>query len=419
MKPDFAGAAGGPAPASFNPQGAANFGAQVPPPTSWSPSAAPTPGAIPPTLPSDMSDSPVPPAAPMPQVMPASPMGGPASPAPAPTPMSAAPAPRPASPSIEAVAASVPPPPSSAEFEVRTMKSDTESLKQTGGGAPMPQTFSPASLADNVPAFDPNSATSGKKDKKGVEKIIIMIVVVVGLIGAGILGYMLIKPLLVPAAPAPVVTAPEAEILPPVELPPAAPEEELPATIAHASFFTLAADSTDDRILPALTLADIKTALAPTGTPADTSLREVVMKVETTPVILPDFIATVIPGMNAEAVATVFEPDFTTFVYRDKTTDLPGFIGKVKADATPESMVAFSSSLEASTELGNLYPEDPGAIGEFKDGAINGKTVKYASFANGGYAFDYGWFKAADGSNYIVISSSYAGMKEAVRRAGF
>jgi hypothetical protein len=304
------------------------------------------------------------------------------------------------------------------------MKSDAESIKQTGGGTPMPQAFSPASLGTSGADFNPNSATAGKKSNKGVEKIIILIVVIVGLVGAGILGYMLIKPLLVTPEPAPVVTPPAEETLPPVELPPAAPSEEettIPTVTTHASFFTLPADKVDDRILPALTLADIKTALAatPEEAPADTSLREVTMKVGTNPVGFSDFIATLLPGMNAEAINTVFESDFTAYVYRDKTTDLPGFIAKVKTDATPDSQAAFSASLEASTTLGNLYPEDPGKLGVFKDGTINGKTVKYASFAKAGYAFDYGWFKAADETNYIVVSSSYAGMKEAVRRAGF
>ena len=84
--------------------------------------------------------------------------------------------------------------------------------------------------------------------KKGIEKTVIIVLVIAVLIGAGVLGYMIIKPLLTAPAPTPVII-PSEEVLPPVELPPAAPgvEEEVPpsAAVAHTSFFTLAADKTD------------------------------------------------------------------------------------------------------------------------------------------------------------------------------
>lgn len=402
-----------PTPASFNTQGA-GFGAPMPPQSAWSPSS-------------------VPPAGPIPSVAPAAPMmeGAPepinlaASPAPA-APVAPMPAPRPMTPvvppSVGAGAVVPPPPPSAAQFEVRTMKSDVESMKQSGGGEPLPQSFSPASLGGSEPAFNPTTAP--KKGGQGANKIIIIGIVAVGLVGVGILGYMLVKPLLVGPDLTPIVnTPPVEEVLPPVELPPATtPETELvPAAAVHTSLFTLAADKVEERVLPTLTIADIKAAFIPAvgETIADTSIREVVTKVGTASVTFPEFISTLIPDMNSEAIKTVFVPDFTLFVYKDKTADLPGFIAKVDPAATPDALAAFSTSLEASTGLGVFYPEDPGTIGAFKAGSVNSKPIKYAAFSKAGYAFDYGWFKAADGVQYLVVSSSYAGMKEAVRRAGF
>jgi len=410
LKPEGASAA--PTPASFNTQGA-GFGAPMPPQSAWSPSSVPPAGPMPSTAPaaSMMNGAP-------------EPINLAASPAAPSAPMPVA-APRPMTPVVppSVGAGAVVPPPSAAQFEIRTMKSDSESMKQAGGGEPLPQSFSPASLAGSEPAFDPNSAAP-KKGGQGTNKIVIIGIVVVGLIGVGILGYMLVKPLLVGSDLTPIVEAPPAEeVTPPTELPPAnVPEAEIiPATAVHASLFTLAADKVEERVLPALAIADIKASFVPAvgEVVADTSIREVVTKVGVTPVTFSEFISTLIPDMNAEAIKTVFVPDFTLFVYKDKAADLPGFIAKVDPAATPEALAAFSTSLEASTGLGVFYPEDPGKIGAFKAGSVNSKPIKYAAFSKAGYAFDYGWFKAADGTQYLVVSSSYAGMKEAVRRAGF
>ncbi|MDD4930825.1 MAG: hypothetical protein PHG66_01565 [Candidatus Colwellbacteria bacterium] len=415
VRPDFGQPQGGPAPASFNPQGM-GFGSQAPSQSAWTPSAVPTPGPIAPA-------APVAPVAPTPVNLAASP----APVAPQPTPVPApAPTPAPAAPvTPPSVGGSgvVAPPPTGAQFEARTMKSDMESLKVTGGGEPVPQSFAPSSLDVGGNAFDPKAAATVKKGGKGAEKVIIWSAVTVGVIGAGILGYMLVKPLLT-TTPA-VTENPTVETGAPITPPPAAPESEVipevPVVAAHTSFFTLAADKTEEKLLTTLTAPDIKTAFisSPLDVPVDGSIREVVLKTAAGPIVFSDFISALFPGIPVDSARSAFVSDYTVFVYHSNATDLPGFIAKVDSAASPESLTAFSSALESSTVLGNLYPVDPGKLGAFKDGSINGKPVKYAAFAKAGYAFDYGWFKAADGSNYLVISSSYEGMKEAVKRAGF
>lgn len=314
--------------------------------------------------------------------------------------------------------APVPPPPAGTAFEIRTMKSDSESIKQTGGVAPAAQAFSPASIGVGEKAFTPGSAAPKKKGKT-VERIIVAVVVIAALGALGVIGYRLTQNLFVTPIIEPVAT-PEPEITPPAPPEETQTEETTPALI-HASFFTLAADKMETPALQSLSLSEIKSVIPPSEeeVPTDGSIREIVMSADNASVVLPEFLGFLTPDIDRTKVEEVFESDFTFFVYRDKTMDLPGFIAKVKAGTPAASLSEFSTLIEDSSDLINFYPTDPGTISSFKDGSLNGETVKYASFSKSGYAFDYGWFTSADEETYLVVSTSYAGMKEAVKRAGF
>lgn len=319
--------------------------------------------------------------------------------------------------------ASVPPPPPTAQYEVRTLASDSETLKASGGIETAPKTFIPAPLGREK-VYNPAAAPVVSAKKKGSSKLILIVGIIVIVAGLGALGFMFLKPLLI----APQNEIPE--IVPPEELPeeptppeePEAPTEEIPV---HASFFVTPADSLGQISMPDVSLTTLKAAIfAPEGGTekpglADNAIKEIVVSVADKLLAFPQFISMVLPEMNAEAITPVFEDDFTLFIHKDGTNELLGFIAKVKADADPETLAAISTAFEASPNLHNFYAVAPGTLSAFKDGSVNGDPVRYAPFSTAGYAFNYGWFKDSSGSDYFVAASSYKGITAATVRAGF
>lgn len=416
---NLSGAMNNPAPVSLSSQSLSNEPQSG---SAWSPSAIPAPGPI--SSGSAMSSVPVPVPAPAPAPQPA-PVPAPVMP---PTaglsgmPMPTAPRPNPVIPPIPASNTPVPPPPVvGGDVEVRTMQSDIASVKTSGGSEPTPQMFSPSSLTGE-PVFDPKTAATKKKG--GAEKIIIFVVIGLIMVGALAAAFFLLKDLFIPVTQtpeAPVENMPFGEVPPP----PAAPEgENLPsATVppietVHASFFTLAADLIEEQTFKEFTVDALKAVIPAKEALADGSIREIVLKTETGFVDFPSFMAVMIPDIVTESVKENFENDFTFFVYRDKGTDLIGFIAKAKPTISVESFAAMGG-IETSNNLHNFYLTDPGTIGVFKEGTVNSQFIRYASFSKAGYAFDYGWLKDTSGNRYFVVSSSYSGIKEAVKRAGF
>lgn len=432
VRPDFGQPIGenNPAPAALNPQGI-GFGGG-PAKSEWSPNAVPTPGPInsasgyaPPSQPPFPSKPPR-------EAVPS--QGGnvfgsePPSRAPAPIPEVSRPEPpaipeskpvaRPIPPSVEPSNSPIPSSPSGPEYEIRTMASDKETIKASGGAETAPRSFIPASPSGE-PVFNPALGAEAKKSAS--KKAIVIAIVSIVVIGIGALAFFFIKPLLT----APVVTPPPlpSAIITEEEVAPLSPE--LPSVAesvtAHSSFFTVAADIVEPKLVEEVSLDSLKAAfVAPEdAVPADASLREIVLSSPSGLLPFSEFISVLLPDMNAEGMKAIFENDFTLFTYRSKLSDLPGFIAKVKPEAVPEVLASVSSAVESSPNLKNLYLSDPGKISAFKSGTINGDPVKYASFASAGLAFDYGWFKNAEEANYLVVSSSFEGMKEAIKRAGF
>lgn len=411
--------AGGPAPLN-----AGGVGFNQPVTTSWSPNAVPTPGP--------MGATPPPPAAPAPTSVPMSSIPGanvnpaapvapvapmPAAPAPVmPAPMAAAP--RPVVPPPPPVGGSaVPPPPGGTQYEVRTLASDSEALKASGGTEASPKTFTPAPLGGEE-FFSPAAAPAAPAKKKGSNKLLPIILIVVLVIGIGVAGWFFAKPLLM--SPAPQIPEALPPAIPPAEETPSEePVVETPA-VTHVSFFATPADVTDSLAVETVTMESLK-ALFPapeTSTLADGAIRELDITSAGAPLKFSEFLPAMLPDILPAGVSS-FEEDFTLFVHKDGTNDLPGFIAKVKADTDPETLSAISAALEASPNAGNFYAVSPGAKSAFRDGAVNGDPVRYAPFATAGYAFNYGWFKDASDSQYLVVASSYKGIVAAVTKAGF
>lgn len=330
----------------------------------------------------------------------------------------------------------VPPPPQAAStIDLRTMASDVSSLQSTGGAEAIPQSFTPeAFTADTSAIFSPAEVATAQAEKpKGKTGKILLIagsVVLVFAIGIGAYFFLAGRS----GAPVPespeVVAPPTAEVPPLVALVPSAtpPVESAPVSEqpprSHSSFFSVAADAVEQKVIPAVSLEEIKKSFyAPKEgaiAPADGFMKEIVLtKSGAGFVNFSEFLNVFLPELSQDSVKALFNDDFTSFVYQDRTNSMMGLVASVKPEASPEAVTAFASSFEASKNVGSFYATDPGTPATaWKGGFVSGKPVQYLAFPKVGYAFDYGWFKDQNGRTYLVISASYAGMREAVRRAG-
>lgn len=296
-----------------------------------------------------------------------------------------------------------PPPPPPPQIDIRTMASDAESLKSTGGLGTEPKTFSPADLAKE-PIFTSEIASpagttraSGVSSKKmglvaGAAAILVLV---------GAVGYFFIWPLL-SNKEAPQVT----EVAPPAPLLPVNPTP--PAPISQG-FFIKPAAGIKEVNLSVLTLAELSSALkTKTGEPvAAGAVKEIILKVNGTSATSSALLNVLLPGTGLESM---LEPGVTSFIYYDAKGAWPGYAFKLKSGTDPAFTATSTVKIEQSTNLAALYLTGPGTASKngFKSGSVAGVNTRYLSFSNGA-SLNYGWF-----DNYLVISTSFDGFKKAV-----
>ncbi|MEK9194409.1 MAG: hypothetical protein AAB884_01215, partial [Patescibacteria group bacterium] len=123
------------------------------------------------------------------------------------------------------------------------------------------------------------------------------------------------------------------------------------------------------------------------------------------------------PNYSFAAPGRDFEIDFTFFTYANNQGTWPGFVAKLNntnlfGDINlAEVQKEISSHFEQSTSLTNLFLVDPGKPGSWQSGNVSGVANRYLSFSQSGASLNYGWI-----GNVLVISASYDGFKEVVRR---
>jgi len=303
---------------------------------------------------------------------------------------------------------SVPPPPKITQYEIKTLTSDSAALKASGGLEAPSQTFIPAG-AEGEEIFNPAAVAPVKKNKSKIIFIIFGVIILLAAIGA--LGFFFVKPLFLTPSTTPipaeiVVTVSDVDI-PPVELSP-------------ASLFLSPANFSKTINIDNIELATFRnTFRSPEGIEVqDENITELTITRDGNNILFSEFLTTILPDKNAEAIKATFEEKFTLFITRDGENDLPGFIVKARPETTPEALSAFSTALEASPNLKNFYTINPGTMSAFKGGTVQDNSIRYAPFA-AGYAFNYGWFEDTLGADYLVVASSYKGMVRAVELAGF
>ncbi len=340
----------------------------------------------------------------------------------------------------------MPPPPPPPEITLRTMKSDLESLKDTGGSSPIPKPFTPsefkseaprpmaplpppppkmalanfsASKTETMPEIKPTASTTieeeaPKSSSGGLKKILLWVGVLVIAIGVGLAGYYYVFPMLFPSqeAPAPMITAPVTpepeQVIPEnVEVPtaviPVAPLPHQSLLKSSDEIATVLLASTD-----ALSITEALQKEAVKQFPAGT-LAEITFSNANGQVPSSEMISALLPGMLPETIKSLFEDDFTTALYYDANGVWPAYILKLKLEANIVEAQTIMKSLELSSSLSNLFlaaPGTPNAAG-FKDGKVNNLSSRYLTFSNKNAALNLVW-----SSDKFVISTSYNGLKK-------
>lgn len=296
-----------------------------------------------------------------------------------------------------------PPPPPPPQIDIRTMASDAESLKSTGGLGTQPKTFSPADLAKE-PVFTSeitSPAGAAHAPKVSGKKMGLVAGAAAVLVLAGAVGYFFVWPLFSGKETPQVTEVTPPPLLPVKPTPPPAPTSQ--------SFFTKPAASTKEINLSALTLAELTSALkTKSGEAAATgTVKEVVLKVNGASATSSALLNVLVPGTGLEAM---LEPQVASFIYYDAKGAWPGYVFRTKSDTTPAAAQTSTVKIEQSTNLAALYLVSPGAASKngFKNGSAAAVNTRYLSFA-GGASLNYGWV-----NNYLVLSTSFDGFKKAI-----
>lgn len=330
-----------------------------------------------------------------------------------------------------------PPPP---EISVRTMKSDLESLKETGGTTPVPKPFTLQEFKKEVlptPPLPPPPRPEGarlapesgaapqritpletgraelpagsaiEEEKAGGKgkKIAVWAGTLAVIVGVGLAGYYVIFPLFFPAQtppPPPVFTAPPTEIptVPTAEIPTATPHQSLLKSSAAVSSANL---STTDLT----SLSDALQQEAQKQNPPGT-LSELTLSNASGQLPAPAVFSALLPELSPENLKNLFEDDFTTALYFDENGAWPAYILKLKAEASPVEAQTEVAKIESSPNLRNLFALNPGTQGaNFKSGQANGLATRYVAYSKKGAAINIAW-----SGDKLVISASYNGLKK-------
>lgn len=325
------------------------------------------------------------------------------------------------------------PPPPPPEISIRTMKSDVESLRQTGGTGPTPKPFIPPELARETPRptapppppprITPSDFTAPKPiaespasklkniveeeppKKSGGKKLVM---VIGGLIFAAVIaiaGYLYVFPLLFPAQP----PAPPITVNQPTQTAAETPALTTPA-LTHKSLLQLTSPVSTMQ-LPAFDLKTFKTVLSEEAQKplAVDSLTEIVVQDASGQVPASTLIPAIIPDLSPIAIANIFEEDYTIALYQDSNGVWPVYLLKLNAEASPVEAQTEISKLESSSNIANLFLSDPGmpSAAGFKSGQAAGLPTRYLTYSQKGAGLNIAWSK-----DTLILSASYNGLKK-------
>ena len=349
-----------------------------------------------------------------------------------------------------------PPPPQEQQVGIRSMESDLKSIQQTGGESPQSQIISapelsaarnqqapprppyqptpvpspgqpPAADISATPTFSEEPIISPKKSF-GLKSILMVIGVAILAVAVGFGVYYLVLSL---------KTEPEVNLggtqepsglpvveptPPPTPLPVEEPVVPEPTPLIHQSLISSPTKSemltiTDNSLnsfktvvtnssLEKLVVGNVKDLafVDPTGKVIESSV----------------FLSAFLPSASV-AISPLMEKDFTSWLYYDKVGGAK--FGTVFAlnKLTPieQSLTSIVAALEGgASDIANLFVSavTPLTKIEFKDGQVEGVTVRFLVFdSKVGNVFEYGWYAVGD-SYYLILATSYNQMVDIVKR---
>jgi flagellar basal body-associated protein FliL len=324
-------------------------------------------------------------------------------------------------------------PPSPPEVKIRTMKSDLESMAQSGGGAPQYKTIRAPSLV-----FEREEAE--KKPIVGEEKagkFWLIAVPIIALALLGIIAYFAYGFFLgaAPATqPSPATPAPAAQT--PASQPPSTASIVPSVAQSHSIFkkpadqiLTLMINKNVTSAADLQTFSQRLTALiggANATATATSTFFEVDMKYSDGSGLALDDIFTLadIYVLPPQFFAAHFSPNATSFVYsakggsasggKDKNGVWPGFVLSLKPTENWLFLQNEASELEKSSKINNFFLTQPGSPSPngFADATVDGQPARILSFSAPGVSFVYSWSRGG----YLIFSTSLDGLKSAFAR---
>ncbi len=273
------------------------------------------------------------------------------------------------------------------------------------------------------PSFSPNT-TNQLSSPSSVDELIAhegggkkKLFWILGGVGAviilGLIGYFVVYGL---ATSEPTVATPQVPAQPTTPIAqPALPV--LPATPAKTTAFINDADNLATAPLQSpLNHNDIIKTLSTQGTSAAAGTTELVLTTNGNPIPFSAFFAALATGFTAnEKSSVLFTDDFTAFIYKDASGIWPGYVASLKPTFIPEDLRAWFTALE-KTPASNFFLTLPGKMAAFKDGVVGGKYAdRYATGSLPGVSLGYLMLPQ---QNKVLISTSFNGMKEALRLMG-
>ena len=363
---------------------------------------------------------------------------------------------------------SVPPPPSPDEqVGVRTMGSDTESMNQSGGGAPQSQVFSASEAVgsntsggqqeqnpfasgspDSGGEFSPGEffgggdapppVTGGDMNEEPPQKggsplktilIVIGIIIIAAAVGFGV--YYLVTSLSsqdrnteqdLPEPSLPVEATPEATPAPfnedILETPSPTP---IPEPLVHTSLIS-SPDEQEAIVVESTTRDGFETALAGT---VDSplifgSVKDLSFQTNSGSFVSSnEFLAAYFPSV-ASTLSSYLKADFTTWVFGDKTGgNKIGTIFTLKTDVSVDDVKSAMISLEGSQEsIASFFLQSLSSSGGavFEEAPIEGIPVRYLPFSvPNQYVFEYALL-ASGGERHLVFTTSYRQMVDILDR---
>ncbi len=308
--------------------------------------------------------------------------------------------------------------PPASSVNIRSMLSDSESIKTSGGMAPKPETIKLESLEENAPIFAPQTTNQlpGGVVEEGGSRIWAILAQVLGsivlVVALALIGYYVVYPLIFPAQ----ISMPAIDDMAGVPVAPSGVAIPSVSSVAasHISLFVKSPIAQAKVNLSDLTSLDIVEALQTEtkNVAMAGSVKEVAMSKGGSQIPFGVYFGTLLNNFSAEELAIIAEDDFTGFLYYSDKGVWPGYVVKLKGGVSAAAANAVFSKIEVG-DIAKLFVAYPGVPDSFKTGPFKSYPIRYAKFSSPGASLNYGIL-----GDFVVISTSFDGFKAVVDLLG-